>query len=79
MQHARSNIARLRGKLDPHHPAIAMASHNPLSAKLAAEAGSDAIWGSGFEPSTAYAVPAAAFERKWDQKATRPINLHVVM
>ena len=39
MRHARYNIARLREKLDPHHPAIAMASHNPLSAKVAAEAG----------------------------------------
>ena len=38
MQHAHPHIARLQGKLDRHHPAIAMASHNPLSAKLAAEA-----------------------------------------
>ena len=60
MRHARSNIARLREKLDPHHPAIAMASHNPLSAKLAAEAGFDAIWGSGFELSAAYALPDAS-------------------
>jgi hypothetical protein len=37
-----------------------MASHNPLSAKLAAEAGFDAIWGSGFELSAAYAVPDAS-------------------
>jgi phosphoenolpyruvate phosphomutase len=37
-----------------------MASHNPLSAKPAAEAGFDAIWGSGFELSAAYAVPDAS-------------------
>src|SRR5260370_27145983 len=36
-----------------------MASHNPLSAKLAAQAGFHAIWGSGFELSAAYAVPDA--------------------
>ena len=59
MRHAHSNVARLRGKLAPHRPAIAMASHNPLFAKLAAEAGFDAIWGSGFELSAAYAVPDA--------------------
>ena len=60
MQHAHPHIARLQGKLDRHHPAIAMASHNPLSAKLAAEAGFDAIWGRGFELSAAYAVPDAS-------------------
>ncbi|OJY01196.1 MAG: phosphonopyruvate hydrolase [Rhizobiales bacterium 62-17] len=36
-----------------------MAAHNPLSAKLAANAGFDAIWGSGFELSASYAVPDA--------------------
>ena len=36
-----------------------MAAHNPLSAKLAAQAGFDAIWGSGFELSASYAVPDA--------------------
>src|SRR6516162_1562898 len=60
MRHAHSNVARLRGKLAPHRPAIAMASHNPLFAKLAAEAGFDAIWGSGFELSASYAVPDAS-------------------
>ena len=53
-------ISRLRERLDPCHPAIAMASHNPLAAKLAAQAGFDAIWGSGFELSAAYAVPDAS-------------------
>ncbi|MCH1995401.1 phosphonopyruvate hydrolase [Achromobacter xylosoxidans] len=37
----------------------AMSAHNPLSAKLAAEAGFDAIWGSGFELSASHAVPDA--------------------
>ena len=59
MPHDRSAVARLRGQLDPHHPAIAMAAHNPLAAKLAAEAGFDAVWGSGFELSASYAVPDA--------------------
>jgi 2-methylisocitrate lyase-like PEP mutase family enzyme len=60
MPHASSTIARLRGKLDPRHPAIAMAAHNILSAKLAAKTGFDAIWGSGFELSAAHAVPDAS-------------------
>jgi phosphonopyruvate hydrolase len=51
--------ARLRTRLDPQRPAIAMAAHNPLAAKLAAKAGFDAIWGSGFELSASYAVPDA--------------------
>lgn len=51
--------ARLRARLDPARPALAMAAHNPLAAKLAAEAGFDAIWGSGFELSAAFAVPDA--------------------
>ena len=38
----------------------AMASHNPLSARLAERAGFDAIWGSGFELSASYAVPDAS-------------------
>ena len=52
-------IARLRARLSSDRPAIAMAAHNPLTAKLAAEAGFDAIWGSGFELSASYAVPDA--------------------
>jgi len=50
----------LRALLDPQEPAIAMAAHNPLAAKLAAEAGFEAIWGSGFELSASYAVPDAS-------------------
>ena len=52
-------VARLKARLDPERPAIAMAAHNPLAAKLAAAAGFDAIWGSGFELSASYAVPDA--------------------
>ena len=54
-----SKAAALRAKLDVHKPALAMAAHNPLAAKLAANAGFDAIWGSGFELSASYAVPDA--------------------
>jgi hypothetical protein len=36
MSHNSAAITRLRTRLDPHHPAIAMASHNPLAVKLAA-------------------------------------------
>src|SRR5438045_8896849 len=51
--------ATLRAKLDVRKPALAMAAHNPLAAKLAAAAGFDAVWGSGFELSASYAVPDA--------------------
>jgi phosphonopyruvate hydrolase len=54
-----SKAAALRARLDVRKPAIAMAAHNPLAAKLAANAGFDAIWGSGFELSASYAVPDA--------------------
>jgi len=40
--------------------AIVMAAHNPLSARLAEEAGFDGIWASGFELSAAYGVPDAS-------------------
>lgn len=54
-----SKAALLRSKLNDHSPAVAMAAHNPLAAKLAANAGFDAIWGSGFELAASYAVPDA--------------------
>src|ERR1700757_2908640 len=54
-----AKAATLRSKLDVNRPAVAMAAHNPLAAKLAASAGFDAIWGSGFELSASYAVPDA--------------------
>ena len=59
MSHDNSAIARLRARLRTDRPAIAMAAHNPLAAKLAAQAGFDAIWGSGFELSASYALPDA--------------------
>ena len=40
--------------------ARAMSAHNPLSARLAEEAGFDGIWASGFELSAAYGVPDAS-------------------
>src|SRR3954447_679770 len=55
-----ARAATLRSKLDVHRPAVAMAAHNPLAAKLAARSGFDAIWGSGFELSASYAVPDAS-------------------
>ncbi|MCG2597171.1 phosphonopyruvate hydrolase [Achromobacter insuavis] len=51
--------ARFRRKLQDPALMHAMSAHNPLSARLAAEAGFDAIWGSGFELSASYAVPDA--------------------
>lgn len=51
--------ARFRQKLQAPVLMHAMSTHNPLSAKLAAEAGFDAIWGSGFELSASHAVPDA--------------------
>jgi len=54
-----SQAEALRRKIDPARPAIAMAAHNPLAAKLAIDAGFDAVWGSGFELSASYAVPDA--------------------
>ena len=54
-----TKAAALRAKLDVRRPALAMAAHNPLAAKLACQAGFDAVWGSGFELSASYAVPDA--------------------
>ncbi len=54
-----SKAAFLRSRLDVNRPIVAMAAHSPLAAKLAADAGFDAIWGSGFELSASYAVPDA--------------------
>jgi phosphonopyruvate hydrolase len=59
MAQDKRNAAALRARIDVHRPAIAMAAHNPLAAKLAANAGFDAIWGSGFELSASFAVPDA--------------------
>src|SRR5271169_6671603 len=37
-----------------------MSAHNPLSARLAEEAGFDGVWASGFELSAAFGVPDAS-------------------
>src|SRR5579862_1452235 len=50
----------LKDKLAGGALATAMSAHNPLSARLAEEAGFDAIWASGFELSAAYGVPDAS-------------------
>ncbi|KAF2811589.1 phosphoenolpyruvate phosphomutase [Mytilinidion resinicola] len=61
MPPATAQIAALRAALaNTSSPAIAMAAHNPLTAKLAFEAGYSAIWVSGFELSASYAVPDAS-------------------
>ena len=50
----------LRDKVASGGLATVMAAHNPLSARLAEEAGFDGIWASGFELSAAYGVPDAS-------------------
>ena len=55
-----SRNARFRRLLTDPVLAHAMSAHNPLSALLAAEAGFDAVWGSGFELSASHAVPDAS-------------------
>jgi phosphoenolpyruvate phosphomutase len=50
----------LRRKVAAGELATVMAAHNPLSARLAEEAGFDGIWASGFELSAAYGVPDAS-------------------
>jgi phosphoenolpyruvate phosphomutase/phosphonopyruvate hydrolase len=56
----KERAATLRALLNPSNPAIAMASHNALSAKLVQEAGFSAVWVSGFEISASHAVPDAS-------------------
>jgi phosphonopyruvate hydrolase len=51
---------RLKKKLDTSDLVTLMSAHNPLSARLAEEAGFDGIWASGFELSAAYGVPDAS-------------------
>jgi phosphoenolpyruvate phosphomutase len=55
-----SNPALLRQKLSNQALTHIIGAHNPLSARLAEEAGFDGIWASGFELSAAYAVPDAS-------------------
>lgn len=53
------SAARLRARLAQPGPALAVGAHSALSARLAEEAGFDAIWASGFEISAAHGVPDA--------------------
>ena len=50
----------LKEKLSAGALVALMSAHNPLSARLAEEAGFDGIWASGFELSAAYGVPDAS-------------------
>ncbi len=50
----------LRDKIAGGALATVMSAHNPLSARLAEEAGFDGIWASGFELSAAYGLPDAS-------------------
>jgi phosphoenolpyruvate phosphomutase/phosphonopyruvate hydrolase len=50
----------LKDKLAAGDLVTVMSAHNPLSARLAEEAGFDGIWASGFELSAAYGVPDAS-------------------
>lgn len=50
----------LKDKIAARDIVTLMSAHNPLSARLAEEAGFDGIWASGFELSAAYGVPDAS-------------------
>src|SRR3954454_23327334 len=50
----------LRDKVAGGGLATVMSAHNPLSARLAEEAGFDGLWASGFELSAAYGLPDAS-------------------
>jgi phosphoenolpyruvate phosphomutase len=53
-------VNTLKNMLSEHDLVTLMSAHNPLSARLAEEAGFDGIWASGFESSAAYGVPDAS-------------------
>src|SRR6201995_3637060 len=50
----------LREKVASGELATVMSAHNPLSARLAEEAGFDGVWASGFELSAAFGLPDAS-------------------
>ncbi|KPI43296.1 Phosphonopyruvate hydrolase [Cyphellophora attinorum] len=54
-----SGPSRLRALLDPSNPCIAMSTHSPLSALLAARTPFPALWVSGFELAALHGVPDA--------------------
>ncbi|KUJ24665.1 Phosphonopyruvate hydrolase complex with Phosphonopyruvate and Mg++ [Mollisia scopiformis] len=61
MSQQRTTIHALHTALkNTSKPSIAMSSHNALSAKLASQAGFNAIWASGFELSASHALPDAS-------------------
>ncbi len=49
----------LRARMAQPGPLLVMGAHNGISARLASEAGFDAIWASGFEISASHGVPDA--------------------
>src|SRR5580704_2115192 len=53
-------VNKLKQKVAAGELITLMSAHNPLSARLAEEAGFDGIWASGFELSAAYGVPDAS-------------------
>lgn len=55
-----SKAAKLRQSLLDKPLTHIIGAHNPLSARLAEQAGFDGIWASGFELSAAYGVPDAS-------------------
>lgn len=55
-----SKSALLRSRLETAPLTHIIGAHNPLSARLAEEAGFDGIWASGFELSAAYGLPDAS-------------------
>jgi len=55
-----SPSAALSRLLASPSPIVLAGAHNPLSARLVAEAGFDGVWASGFEISAAYGVPDAS-------------------
>ena len=55
-----SKPALLRQMLNNNPLTRIIGAHNPLSARLAEEAGFDGIWASGFELSASFAVPDAS-------------------
>ena len=65
----------LREKVASGELATVMAAHNPLSARLAEEAGFDGIWASGFELSAAYGVPDASLRLRTPQTAVVTVTI----
>ncbi|MBI2955970.1 MAG: isocitrate lyase/phosphoenolpyruvate mutase family protein, partial [Acidobacteria bacterium] len=55
-----SKAARLRELLARPQPTLLVGAHNGLTAKLAEEAGFDAVWAGGFEITAARAMPDAS-------------------